>query len=340
MNIKQQKLLQMKRTFKKILPIVLLLATAHLFAQDGDTEKKERKRYEFFRERNISKTYPASGNTLNIDNQFGEVKITTWDKNEIKVDIHIETSSTQKELADKTFERIDVTDKQDGKDINFKTIMNKNGKDENTGCHNCSNTMSIDYDIHMPANNALNIENSFGSIVIPDYTGPVSLTNKYGSLKAGKLSKPEKVWVEFGSADLKSIGNIDLTFKYSSVTIGSLTGKSKLKFEFCGYSKINLDNGLTGLTVDDSYSSVHLVPAANLSATYNISTSYGSVIDKTNVGITRTDSPDKYGADFNKHYEGKSGTGTIKIDIKSSFGNVMIGEGTKADMKEKKKVKS
>jgi len=93
----------MKRTFKKILSIVLLLATARLFAQDGDTEKKEKKRYEFFRERNISKTYPASGNTLNIDNQFGEVKITTWDKNEIKVDIHIETSSTQKDLADKTF---------------------------------------------------------------------------------------------------------------------------------------------------------------------------------------------------------------------------------------------
>lgn len=329
----------MKRTFKKILPIVLLLATAQLFAQDGDTEKKEKKRYEFFRERNISKTYPASGNTLNIDNQFGEVRITTWDKNEIKVDIHIETSSTQKDLADKTFERIDVTDKQEGKDINFKTIMNKGGKDENTSCKNCSNTMSIDYDIHIPSNNALNIENSFGSIVIPDYTGPVSLSNKYGSLKAGKLSKPEKVWVEFGSADLKSIGNIDLTFKYSSVTIGSLTGKSKLKFEFCGYSKVNLDNGLTGLTVDDSYSSVHLVPAANLSATYNISTSYGSVIDKTNIGITRTDAPDKYG-DFNKHYEGKSGTGTIKIDIKSSFGNVMIGEGTKADMKEKKKVRS
>ncbi|HEV8271190.1 MAG TPA: hypothetical protein VGQ04_07765 [Chitinophagaceae bacterium] len=330
----------MKRTFKNILPIVLLLATAQLFAQDGDKEKKEKKRYEFFRERNISKTYPAAGNTLNIDNQFGEVKITTWDKNEIKIDIHIETSSTQKDLADKSFERIDVTDKQEGKNISFKTIMNKGGKEENIGCKNCSNTMSIDYDIHMPANNALNIENSFGSIVIPDYNGVVSLTNKYGSLKAGKLSKPEKVLVEFGSADLKSIGNIDLTFKYSSVTIGSLTGNSKLKFEFCGYSKINLDNGLTGLTVNDSYSSIHLVPAANLSATYNISTSYGSLIDKTNIGINRTDSPEKYGPDLNKHYEGKSGTGTIKIDVKSSFGNIMIGEGTKADMKEKKKVRT
>ena len=100
----------MKRTFKNILPIVLLLATVQLFAQvdKEGKEKKEKQRYEFFRERNISKTYPASGNTLNIDNQFGAVKIVTWEKNEIKVDIHIETSSTLKELADKTFEKIDV----------------------------------------------------------------------------------------------------------------------------------------------------------------------------------------------------------------------------------------
>ena len=48
-------------------------------------------------------------------------------------------------------------------------------------------------------------------------------------------------------------------------------------------------------------------PAANLAATYTISTSYGSLIDKTDIGIKRTDAPDKYGPDLNKRYEGKSG---------------------------------
>jgi hypothetical protein len=30
----------------------------------------------------------------------------------------------------------------------------------------------------------------------------------------------------------------------------------------------------------------------------------------------------------------------VKIDIKSSFGKIMIGEGTEKDMKEKKKVRT
>jgi hypothetical protein len=200
--------------------------------------------------------------------------------------------------------------------------------------------MSVDYTIQMPAGNALNIDNTFGSIEIPDYAGPVSLINKYGSLTTGKLSKPEKIAVDFGSANIKSIGNVDLTFKYSAITIGSLTGNCKLNMSFCSYSKINLDNGLTGLTVNDSYSSVHLDPAPSFSATYTISTSYGSFIDKTNIGIKRTDEPSKYGADLTRRFEGKSGSGAVKVDIKSSFGNIMIGQGTKADMKEKKKVRS
>ena len=35
--------------------------------------------------------------------------------------------------------------------------------------------------------------------------------------------------------------------------------------------------------------------------------------------------------------EGKSGAGTVKIDIKSSFGNIMIGEGTKSRYERKEK---
>jgi hypothetical protein len=333
----------MKRTFKNIFTIAFLFTAFPLLAQDGnkkDIEKKEKTRYEHLKERSISKTYPASGNTLNIDNRFGSVKIITWDKNEIKVDIHIEVSSTDKEMMEKSFERIDVTDRQDGKDVFFKTEMNKENKKDNIGCNNCSNNMSIDYEVHIPSGNALKIENTFGGITIPDYAGPVWLVNKYGTLTAGKLSKPEKIVVEFGKADLKNLSDIDLEFKYSSVTINGLSGNSKLKMSFCSYSKITLDNGLKSLSLHDSYSSVHLDPPANLPATYTINTSYGSFVDKTNIGIKRTDTPSKFGPDMSRQFEGKSGAGTVKIDIKSSFGNIMIGQGTKDDMKEKKKVRT
>jgi len=321
----------MKSTVKIICTAVLMVAFVQLHAQDE--KKKEKKKYENFKERNISKTYSASGNNLNIENQFGDVKITAWDKNEIKVDIHIEASSTDKDFAEQTFNRLDVKDKQEGKEITFTTTVGNS----DVHCKNCSNTMSIDYDIHMPATNKLNIKNSFGSITIPDYSGPVSIDEQYGELIAGKLSKLENLEVSFGQAKIKDLSNADVKFSYTTVNIDNMSGSNKIKMEFCSYSKINLDNDLNSLTLDDSYSVVHLKPAANFSANYDISTSYGSFFDKTGAGIKRTDEPQQYGPDLDKHYSGKSGSGSAKIIIKSSFGSVMIGEGTEADMKKEKK---
>lgn len=329
----------MKKAFTTLL---ILLITASAYAQQSSAAgngTKEKKRYEHVKERNISKTYSASGNTLQIDNQFGSVTVTTWNKNEIKVDIHIEASSNKEEVAEKTFSNIDVEDSKDGNTIKFKTRFDKN-KGSNYSCNNCNSTMEITYTIQVPASTPLKIENQFGSTSIPDYTGPVSLVSKFGSLTTGTLAKTDKLWVEFGKATIKSVSNATATFKFSTVTIENLSGNNNIKLEFCNGSRINLDNDLTGLDLNESYSTVNLRPASNLSASYHIRTSFGNVKDRSNANIKRVDQPDRYGPDSNREYEGKSGSGSAKIEIKSSFGNLIIGEATAEEMKEKDKEKN
>lgn len=310
----------MKRLFNVLLGCSVLFPTLLTHAQK-DTEKK---RYEHVKERTISKTYPASGNSLNVENSFGSVKLITWNKNEVKVDIHIEVSSTDKDHAEKTFDKIEVTDKISGKEIVFLTSINK--ENDKSYCKGCKTNMSIDYVVNLPASMALKLKNSFGSTEIPDFSGPVSLTSMYGSLKAGKLTNLEHLKVAYGKAELKNLNNSDVKFSYSSIHVESISGNNKIKLDFCSFSKISLDNSLTSLQIDGSYSTINLVPAANFSGSYSISTSYGSVSDHANAGIKRTDTPQKYGPDLDKEYEGKSGTGAAKIVIKSKYGSVVIGD--------------
>lgn len=329
----------MKKIFKIVLPFIFILNAIPAFAQNDEGHKKhEKERYEFFKERNISKSYPASGNTLNIDNSFGDVIVTTGGS-EIKVDIHIEASSTDKDLAEKIFNNLDVTDSKDGNQVKFKTITNKNDKN-GWDCKNCKSSMTINYTVQLPAGTPLNIENSFGDIKLPDYTGTVSLTSKFGSLTTGNLSKVEKLWVEFGEADLKDIPSATSTFKFSKFTLGNLSGAHKMDIEFCGGSRIGLSNDLTSLNLKTSYSTVNLKPASNLSASYDITTNFGSVKNKTNADIKRTDEPDKYGPDSDQHFEGKSGSGSAKVQVKSSFGSVIIGDATQQELESKDKNKS
>jgi hypothetical protein len=316
--------------------IILLCAGITVTAQQAGSGTKEKKRYEHYKERNISRTFAAAGNALSIDNSFGNVTVTTWDRNEIKVDIHIEASSNQKDIAEKAFDNLDVIESKEGNTIKFKTITEKN-KGASWSCKNCSNTMDVSYTVQLPSSTALKIDNSFGDIKIPDYKGPVSLASKFGSLQAGTLAKVEKVLVEFGKANLKSVSNVNATFKFSTIVIENLSGNNTIKMEFCSSTKIVLDNELAGLTLNESYSTVNLKPASNLSASYHIRTSFGSLKDRSNANIKRTDEPDRYGPDSERTYEGKNGSGAAKIDIRSSFGTIIIGEATTEEMKEKDK---
>ena len=320
----------MKKILIHAFSITLLFCAITSKAQEE--KQKERQKFEFVKQRDISKTYPASGNKLSIDNHFGNVKFVGWDKNEIKVDIHIEASSNQQDFAQKIFDAITVSDKQQGNEIQFKTtIDNKDGKNDN--CRNCKSSMSIDYEVHLPVSVALSVENNFGNTEIPDYTGAVSIKNKFGNLAAGSLSNAKDIVVEFGKANIKNVSNVDATFKFSKVGIANLSGNNEIQLEFCDDTKISLDNNLSSLELKESYSTVNLRPG-NLSASYSIATSFGSVIDRSNAGIKRTDTPDKYGPDSNKSYEGKSGSGSAKIEIKSSFGKIIVGEATAEDLKD------
>jgi len=320
----------MKRIITGVFSALFLLSAVTVPAQKEKTKEK----LEFVKEKTIAKTYAATGNKLTIDNSFGQVKFIAWTKNEIKVDIHIEAGSNQENLAQKILDAISVSDKQQGNEIEFKTrIDNKDNKADN--CKGCKSNMQIDYEVHLPVTVPLNVTNSFGDIDLPDYTGPVSVTSKFGNLTSGSISNLKDIGVEFGSATIKSISNIDASFKFSKIDIASLGGKNTIKLEFCDATKIGLASNLTSLNLNESYSTVNIKPG-NVSATYTISTSFGSVVDRTNAGIKRTDSPDKYGPDSDKTYEGKSGSGTAKIDIKSSFGKIIVGEPTPEDLKDGK----
>ncbi|WP_276503457.1 hypothetical protein [Terrimonas pollutisoli] len=320
----------MKRIIIPAFSISLLLCD--IISQAQEEKQKERQKFEFVKQRDISKTYPASGNKLSIDNHFGNVKFVGWDKNEIKVDIHIAASSNQQDFAQKIFDAITVSDKQQGNEIQFKTIIDsKDGKNDN--CKNCKSSMSIDYEVHLPVSVALSVENNFGNTEIPDYTGSVSIKNKFGNLAAGSLSNAKDIVIEFGKANIKNVSNVDATFKFSKVGIANLSGNNEIQLEFCDDTKISLDDNLSSLKMSESYSTVNLKPG-NLSASYSIATSFGSVIDRSNASIRRTDTPDKYGPDSNKSYEGKSGNGSAKIEIKSSFGKIIVGEPTAEDLKD------
>lgn len=323
-----------------ILLSLLMLLQFHLFAQDENDNKNthdnnSKKKYEFVKKKEYNKTYTVSSSEkLDIQNSFGSVEVHTWNKNEIKVDVNIEVTANTDAYAQKIADRINVSDSRSSNEISFKTTIKdiNNSKDEKS-------TMEVNYTISMPSSNPLHIKNEFGSTTIPDYQGEVDLTSKFGALTTGVLNHVKNIDVEFGKGIFQSISNGSVTVKYSKAEFSRLVGNIKMNLEFCGITKINMDNSLSDLDIRASYSSVNLRPQGDLPATYTFLTSFGSLKNNTNIKFDNDNNNEDNGPKFDHKYNGRSGNGNINIRVNSNFGKIILGEPSPDDMKDKGKPK-
>lgn len=350
---------------KKQLFNTLLLSASLLLIQTSQAQDKERSEPKFKKTKSYSKSYSLTGSDkISLSNQFGEMKLVTWDKNEIKVDIAIAAKADDEKRAQEILDKITIEDNKSGNTVSFKTKFaddswnnndndndNKNNANRNTNRNDNRNRntnrnenhnegMDIDYVVYLPSGNSLKAENQFGKMIVPDYRGEADLTSKFGSLTAGKISNAKQIDVEFGEANISSMTGGELSIKFSSGTINNISGSVKSDLQF-SQVKLMIDNDTKGLTIDNSYSTVYLDLDKSFSATYDISTSMGGFTNKSSFTIKeQNEDKNGYGPRFNNRYTGTSGGGAAKIKVNSSFGEVILGHNMQVDFTEKKKNKT
>ena len=328
-----------KILFKSAFLVVLLLNVTIIMAQDKEKERAEPK---FKKTKSYTKSYSLGSNDkINLENQFGEMKLITWDKNEVKVDVSITGKSDEEDRAQTILDRISISDGKDGNSVFFKTKMENQKSDWNNKKGNYNEGMEINYTVYLPSGNPLKANNQFGKMIVPDYKGEAELESKFGSLTAGKITNAKEVSVEFGKADIAQITGGKLSIKFSNGTVNKLSGDVKSNLEFSKV-KLNIDNDAKTLTINNSYSTVYLDLDKSFSATYDVTTSHGSFSNESSFEIKKEGekNDNHYGPEFTKHYTGTSGSGSSKIKVSSSFGEIIAGHNMTVDMTEKRKNKS
>ena len=336
------------KTILRAYKVLFLLGSVALVSSSYANEepKVEKKK-------SYSKSYAVSGNDkITLYNQFGEMKLTTWEKNEVKVDVSITAKADDDKRAQEILDKITIEDGKSSGGVYFKTKFAKdqwNNDDKDKSDRDKGNKedrkhrnegMEINYTVYLPAGNPLNAENQFGAMNVPDYKGEATLTSKFGSLTSGKITNSKSVSVEFGKADIAQLNGGKLSIKFSSGSVNKLTGDVDAAFEFCDKIKVIVDNAVKDLDIKNSYSTLYLDINKDFSANYDISTSFGEFNNKTAFAIKeqgKDDGGDRYSPRFDHKYTGTSGSGSTKVKIKSSFGEIILGHDLVVDMTESKK---
>jgi hypothetical protein len=313
--------------------------------------------------RNIVKVFDVGNHDLlMVDNQFGQVKVNLWSKEEIKVEIIVTANAPTDERAGEYLNSVSIDEKRVKNQISLTTNINRS-QFGNNGWNNKKgekNFIRIDYTVYMPKENALIVRNKFGDTDIPSFHAPLTIDSRYGNFVANVLDNPENtIDVKYGSAkigkmdggklefqysNLKldqakklflsnkfgdlSIGdvtNLDADIDYSGAKIGTMRGSGKIKLNYSGNFKIDeLSNSAQNVDIQAAYSSVVLPAEANQ---FNVTITYGNFsYPSSNVNFSQQPSKEDRGHK-SKQYQGKVGAGSgTKITVNSKFGDVKLKE--------------
>ena len=282
-------------SIKIFLAVVFGLFYGKTKANNDEGESIERKKNITF-----SYTISAKDNIL-INNQFGDIKVTFWDKNEVKVEVVIVAIARTEELAARFINTVNVIGKKTEGQVSIKTDIDSNGgkSSNNSWSDNSGNnekkSLKIDYQVFMPKENNLFLKNSFGNTVLPTFTSVLNITQSYGKLSAENISNTQS--------------DVNLAFSKNSY-IKSMTG-GKLKASYSGIKMERADD----LIFNNSFGDIDIKEVGKLNA--KISYSNGLI------GLIRESSNLKL--EFSEGFKlGELGKNLKELNLNASYSPISL----------------
>lgn len=253
---------------------------------------------------------------LSVDNQFGQVSVSLWEKSEIRVQITITANSDSDERVQRYLNAVTIEEKRTGNQIslrtNFSQTTTSNWNVSSWKSNGERNFVKINYDVMMPKQNALNVRNKFGNTMIPAFHAPLSVYNRYGNFKAEDLTNRQNdIDVAYGKADIGSmdqgkleikyatldlarvnlltlinkfgemtineVGTLTADIDYSGARIGTLRESAQIKLSFSGGFRIEqLPKTVDNVAIQASYSPVTLPIEKGNDCNFDVTVSYGN----------------------------------------------------------------
>lgn len=299
--------------------------------------------------KNYSKSYPMDANDkLSIDNRYGNVVVKTWSKAEAKIDVEIKSGASSDATAQKMIDAISISDSKMGNVISFHTNINSGNNGSLWDLFNNRNgdhKTEVNYTIYMPAKNALDIRNRYGSMELPDFEGRVTIDCAYGNVEAKSLTGGDnQINVKYGNARIDALNSADVVVKYGNLDLGSVDklnfsigngatriGRVKtsanINARYAGGVQIdNLDKNFKSFSYSASYSNIKVGVDNSSNANFDVTVRYGNFdYSSLPVEITeKTPSDESKGWKPTKNYKGHVGKANAErmISISSSYGDV------------------
>lgn len=190
----------------------------------------------FTKQKTVKKTVVVNSDaTLDVENKYGNIFITTWEEDKIDIEVIITVSANDESWVNEKLATISIEMGGTKSLYSAKTIFDR----MNNSSRNSS--MEINYTIKIPKNGNIKVNNQYGNIMTHDLFGSSDINCKYGKISMGKLNNSSNtIKIDYCSkSTIDGVKNATINAKYSGISIGSFTNLDLNT----SYTDINVQNG-------------------------------------------------------------------------------------------------
>ena len=242
-------------------PVSYYVAPAPSCGQDGPAAQPQATQQEATlpveQRRRLARSFRVvkAGQAFALDTRYGHVRVSTWDKPEMKVEAELiaraETADGATQLLDGLgVQWLDYDARTGGVSVSSQFGPALKGKCSGAGCR-----YEVNYTVWLPSTTALRITAAFADVAVAgDWQGPAQLTVNYGSLRTGRLNGvPSVVHIANGDATLPYARQASLQADYARLRLDAGEQIELLT----NYSEVDMGT-VHDLTVHSKYGGVAL----------------------------------------------------------------------------------
>ena len=208
-------------------------------------------------EKTITKEFSIDSDALiEFDTRHGNVNIKEGDSNKVSFVVTISTDAEDQDQADDIFSGINIDFDDSSSNVSVTIDVEHNGNWSGGWLSKIfgggeSNRLSyqIDIDVQLPRSVELDIEHSFGDVIIPEMDNKVEVDIRHGSGKFSSINADAIIGIRHGKIRMKGAHNLDIECHHSDF-YGTIVGDVDIDIS---HSDLELDEA-NEVDIDGSHS--------------------------------------------------------------------------------------
>jgi len=161
----------------------------------------------------ITETYAVTqAGKVHVENKYGDIHINGWGKDEVSVEIVITTNHRKKENAEDLLRRVKPIVRENGDFVSISYQIEEKSSgwfarfiDETNPFDFNKSNLQIDYIVFMPTKAELKVTNTFGDVIIDDWTGKLKAAIEHGNIWINEDLNKADILLKYGKLRAKNI---------------------------------------------------------------------------------------------------------------------------------------